>query len=161
MSPAVSSYSRAMIEMTAATRIALVSAGAFFMTGLLTGAWKFVAIRRSPEARAPVYVDVAHRASLLYSFAGLLLAKLAELSPYTATVTAVATAGPIAFFALAIGSYLVHGALRDTDNQLAPPFVLGRRRLPAAVMDGFMWLLIAVEIGGFAVLFAGALQVLL
>jgi hypothetical protein len=149
-----------MMTMTLATKIAIVSAGVFFMTGLLTGVWKFVAIRRSADARAPVYVDIAHRAALLYSFAALLLATFAGLSPYSPLVTAVATAAPIAFFALAILSYLVHGALQDTDNQLARPFVLGARRLPAVVVDGAMWLLIAAEIGGFAVLFAGVCQAL-
>jgi hypothetical protein len=150
-----------MMAMTAATKIALMSAGVFFMTALLTGVWKFLAIRRSPEARAPVYVDIGHRSALLYSFAALLLAKFAELSPYSPTVTVAATVAPIAFFAFAIFSYLVHGVLRDTDNQLAPPFVLGSRRVPAIVIDGAMWLLIAAEIGGFAVLFAGVCQVLL
>jgi hypothetical protein len=150
-----------MIAMTVATKIALVSAGVFFLTGLLTGVWKFVAIRRSPEAKAPVYVDIAHRAALLYSFAALLLAKFAELSPYSSAVTAVATVAPIAFFAFAVVTYLVHGVLRDTDNQLAPPFVLGSRRMPAIAMDGMMWLLIVAEVGGFAVLFAGVCQVLL
>jgi hypothetical protein len=151
----------AMTAMTAATKLALVSAGVFFMTALLTGVWKFLAIRRSPEARAPVYVDIGHRSALLYSFAALLLARFAELSPYSDTVTLAATAAPIAFFAFAIASYLVHGALRDTDNQLAPPFVLGSRRLSAQAIDGAMWLLIVAEIGGFAVLFAGLCQALL
>lgn len=150
-----------MIAMTVATKLALISAGVFFMTGLLTGVWKFVAIRRSSEARAPVYVDIAHRAALLYSFAALLLAKFAELSPYSSTVTTLATAAPIAFFAFAIFTYLVHGVLRDTDNQLAPPFVLGAWRMPAIAMDGMMWLLIVAEVGGFAVLFAGVCQALL
>jgi uncharacterized membrane protein len=150
-----------MIAMTVATKIALISAGGFFLTGLLTGVWKFLAIRRSPEATAPVYVDIGHRAALLYSFAALLLAKFAELSPYSPAVTIAATIAPIAFFAFAIFSYLVHGVLRDTDNQLARPFVLGKRRLPAWLIDGAMWLLIAAEIGGFLVLFVGVCQVLL
>ena len=58
-------------------RIALLSAGVLFMTGLLTGLWKYLAIARSPQARAPYYVDIAHRASLLYAFAALLMAAMA------------------------------------------------------------------------------------
>lgn len=149
-----------VVAMTPAAKLALVSAGVFFLVGLLTGVWKYRAIRRRPDARAPVYVDIAHRSSLLYSFAALLLSRFAALSPYSSAVTVTATALPIAFFAFAIASYIVHGALQDTDNQLAPPFVLGRRRLHPAVIDGAMWLLIAAEIGGFVVLFAGVLQAL-
>ena len=50
------------------------------------------------------------------------------------------------FFLAAIASYIAHGALRDTTNQFAHP----DRGLHAS-----MFLLIAGEIGGFAVLLAG------
>src|SRR5690606_2013962 len=114
-----------MVVMTAAAKLALLTAGVFFLVGLLTGVWKYRAIRRRPDARAPVYVDIAHRSSLLYSFAALLLSRFAELSPYSSAVTVTATALPLAFFAFAITTYIVHGVLEDTDNQLARPFVLG------------------------------------
>jgi len=35
-----------------------------FSDALLTGAWKYFHIARSPKATAPVYVDIAHRAAL-------------------------------------------------------------------------------------------------
>ena len=151
-----------MIEALAepAVKLCVVSSGAFFLVGLLTGAWKYLHIERSPAAVAPPYVDIAHRAALLYSFAALLLAVFAHLSAWPATVDLVAASLPLAFFALAIGSYVLHGLLRDTDNQLAKPHRLGTGTLHPAAVAGYMWVLIAAEIGGFVVLFAGALAAL-
>jgi hypothetical protein len=142
----------------AAVQLCLVAAGAFFLTGLLTGAWKYAHIARSADASAPVYVDIAHRTSLLYSFAALLLAQFAALSAWSLTVNLWAAAVPLAFFAAAIGSYVLHGLLRDTDNQFRAPHRLGRLPLPRGGLHGFMWLLMLGEIGGFVVLFAGVLR---
>ena len=146
--------------MEPALKLALVSCGLFFLTGLLTGVWKYVCIARSPDAQAPAYVDICHRASLLYSFACLVLAKFVELSVWSATVDFWATLALVAFFAQAIVMYAVHGWLRDTDNQLRRPHVLGSRKLPNAVVSGSMWMLVAGEVGGFVVLLLGALQTL-
>lgn len=143
-----------------AVKLCIVSAGAFFLIGLLTGAWKYFHIVRATTATAPVYVDIAHRAALLYSFAALLLAVFAHLSVWPATVDLVASALPLLFFAGAIGSYVVHGVLRDTDNQLIKPHRLGGGTVHPAAIAGFMWALMAAEIGGFAVLFVGALRAL-
>jgi hypothetical protein len=57
--------------MSLAEQLCLTAACVFFMTGLLTGIWKYAHIARSADATAPVYVDIAHRSSLLYSFAAL------------------------------------------------------------------------------------------
>jgi len=143
-----------MIEALAepAVKLCVVSAGVFFLAALLTGAWKYFHIARSAQAVAPVYVDIAHRAALMYSFAALLLAVFTGLSTWSATVNLVAAALPLAFFAFAIGGYIVHGILRDTDNQFLKPH--------PALMAAFMWALMAAEIGGFAVLFAGTLKAL-
>mgnify|MGYP002653205800 CR=1 FL=1 len=54
-------------------KLALASAGVFFLSGLLTGVWKYAHMARTPAAQAPVYVDIAHRAALFYSFAALLI----------------------------------------------------------------------------------------
>ena len=143
-----------------AVKLCIVAAGGFFFLGLLTGAWKYFHIARSATATSPVYVDLAHRAALLYSFAALLLAVFAGLSVWSDTVNLFAAALPLAFFALSIGGYVVHGWLRDTDNQFARPHRLGRGEVHPSLLAGFMWLLMAAEIGGFAVLFAGAIQVL-
>ncbi len=141
-----------------AVRLSIVAAGAFFSTGLLTGAWKYFHIARSANAQAPVYVDIAHRSSLLYSFAALLLAQFAALSAYSPQVNFWAAAIPLGFFAFAIGGYIVHGLLNDTDNQMRKPHMIGSTPLPRGSMHGMMWLLMLGEIGGFAVLFAGVLK---
>jgi hypothetical protein len=141
-----------------AVRLCIVSSGLFFMTALLTGAWKYFHIARSPTATAPVYVDIAHRAALLYSFAALLLGAFAALSVWSSMVNLVAAALPLAFFALAIGGYVLHGLLRDTDNQFLQPHRIGPMALPSGGLAGFMWALMVAEIGGFGVLFVGALR---
>lgn len=133
------------------------SAGAFFLAALLAGIWKYACIAASPEARAPVYVDIAHRAALMYAFACALLAELVARSAWSSRTNLVAAAAAITFFALAVVGYVVHGALRDTDNQLQRPHRLGRRTVPAGAMVAFMAVLIAAEVGGFAVVFAGFL----
>lgn len=136
--------------------------GIFILTGLLTGVWKYAHIHASKDvaAQAPVYVDIAHRTSLMYSFAALVLAKFVELSPYSEGVTFWAAAAPIIFFALAIATYLIHGVLNDTDNQMRTPHVLGSFTLPNWVIVTFMVALIAAEIGGFTILFVGFLSTL-
>ncbi len=139
------------------TRQLLLAFGAFFfMAGLLTGVWKYLCIARSSEASAPVYVDIAHRAAMLYAFATLILDRFVEVGRLSAELTYAAVVAQLAFFALAWSSYLVHGILRDTDNQLARPHRLGRRELPPAAMVAFMLALIIAEVGGFAVLVWGA-----
>jgi len=142
--------------MELAVKLALLSAGGFFLSGLLTGAWKYIAIHRSENFEAPYYVNIAHRTSLLYAFACILLAEFAKLSAWSDSVNFWATLGPIVFFAESVLIYILHGFLRDTDNQLAKPHKLGNHTLPGSLIHLFMWLLIVVETGGFLVLFAGA-----
>jgi hypothetical protein len=151
-----------MLEISAlslpAVRLSIVAAGVFFSSGLLTGAWKYFHIARSANAQAPVYVDIAHRTSLFYSFAALLVAQFAALSAYSPQVNLWAAVVPLAFFAAAIAGYIVHGLLNDTDNQFRKPQKIGPMALPRGGLHGFMWLLMLGEIGGFAVLFAGVLK---
>jgi hypothetical protein len=127
------------------------------MTGLLTGIWKYYHIHNTQRAQAPTYVDIAHRASLMYSFAAIVLAEFVKLSAWSEQVNFWAVAAPIVFFALAITTYVIHGVLGDTDNQFKKPHKLGSFTLPAWIITGFMVLLILAEVGGFAVLFAGFL----
>jgi hypothetical protein len=140
-----------------ASALCTTSAGGFFLVGLVAGTWKYACIHASPAATAPVYVDIAHRASLMYAFACALLAQLVDRSAWSNTVNLAAGAVMIAFFALAVVGYLVHGALRDTDNQLLRPHRLGARQVPGGVMLVFMSALVAGEVGGFAVVFSGYL----
>lgn len=141
--------------MEPALKLAIITCGLFFLTGLLTGVWKYICIARSPDAQAPVYVDICHRSALMYSFACLVLAKFVELSVWSAWVDFWATLIPIVYFALSVLSYAVHGWLRDTDNQLRRPHVLGRNTVPSQLISLFMWTLVMAEIGGFLVLFVG------
>lgn len=135
-------------------KLCTLAAGVFFMTALLTGVWKWRSMATSKTGRAHKYVDTAHRASLLYSFAALLLGHFSTLNDYSETTNRFAVSAPLLFFALAIGMYLVHGVLGDTTNQIAKPR-LGRSALPNWLTPCFMVLLVAAEIGGFAVLLIG------
>ena len=132
--------------MSSAARLALTASGFFLLTGLVTGVWKYRRIMTSPDHRAPVYVDIAHRAALLYSFAALVMMKLVEYSPYSNAVQMWATAVPLFFFAAAVASYVYHGFFEDTENQLAER---------NSVSTWGMALLIAGEMGGVLVLFWG------
>ena len=132
--------------MSPAVRLSLTASGLFLLTGLATGVWKYRRIMTSPEHRAPLYVDIAHRAALLYSFAALVMMKLVEYSPYSNGVQIAATSVPLFFFAAAVASYVYHGYVEDTENQLA------ERNF---VSTWGMALLIVGEIGGVLVLFWG------
>ena len=82
--------------MSYSAQIAIGAAGAFFLTGLFLGAWKYIHIHTSSEARAPVYVDIAHRASLMYAFACLLNERFVELSDLSDPVETSAVLAQIA-----------------------------------------------------------------
>lgn len=140
-----------------ASAFCLTSAGGFFLAGLLSGAWKYLWIRRSRDARAPAYVDVAHRAALLYAFAGVLLSRLCERSAWSEAVNLRASFVLQLFFGVSVLGYVVHGALGDTDNQFRRPHRLGVRTIPAIAMTSFMLLLIAAEIAAFLVVLTGYL----
>ncbi len=144
--------------MTLAEKLCLTAAFIFFMTGLVTGIWKYRCMATSSNASAPRYVDVAHRSSLMYSFAALLLGWFAGYSMLPAWLNTAAAASALGFFALAIGTYLVHGVLRDTSNQLRKPHRLGSTTLPPWVIHSFMIVLVVAEVGGSLVLGAGALM---
>lgn len=128
------------------TTIVLLLAGLIFLAALLMGVWKYQQIATSEQHTAHPYVDIAHRAALLYAFATLLIAVFVELSAWSTAVNLVAASIVIAFFIAAIATYVVHGWRQDTDNQL---------RHPVKGTSAFMVALIVGEIGGFAVILAG------
>ncbi|MDY7224778.1 hypothetical protein [Hyalangium rubrum] len=134
--------------METATTLTLVACGLFFLTGLLTGIWKHSAMMTNASRMAPTYVDIAHRASLLYAFASLVLLKFIEFSPFPSWVNTTAAAAPLLFFAVAIGRYLSLARSNETDNQYKLPLDATRVVMP---------MLIVAEVGGFGVLFAGFL----
>jgi hypothetical protein len=126
----------------------LFAAGLIFLGALLLGVWKYRQMARSPDGLAHPYVDTAHRAALLYSFATLLVATFVELSGFSTAVNLIAAFAVIAFFVGAVAGYVVHGLKRDTENQF-------REGEGPPGLHPFMWSLIAVELAGFAVLLAG------
>jgi hypothetical protein len=136
------------MELGGDTKAVLFAAGLIFLGALLLGAWKYRQMAASPEGLAHPYVDVAHRAALLYSFATLLLATFVELSAWSTAVNLIAAFAVIAFFVGAVAGYVTHGLRRDTDNQF-------RKGEGPPGLHPFMWALIVVEIAGFSVLFAG------
>lgn len=138
-------------------KLAIFFAGVFFLTALLTGIWKYRQIAGSETGQAHPYVNICHRASLLYAFAAVLLARFAEISQLPNRIELVAMALVLFYFASAIMTYMVHGFLQDTDNQLKPPFSIGKLKLSGGMIALHMWMLIVAEIGGFLVLFYGVL----
>lgn len=128
------------------TKITLLAAGLIFLLALILGVWKYREMMTSENHLAHPYVDIAHRAALLYSFATLLLAVFVQLSAWPAWVNLTAAGVVVFFFVGAVAAYINHGARRDTVNQFDNAD--GRLRLAMAA-------LIAGEIGGFSVLLAG------
>lgn len=141
-----------------ASKFCLLAAGLFFLVGLLSGVWKYLSIMRSPEGVAPTYVDITHRSSLMYAFSCLLMMNFVPYSPFGPRETLWVVVVPILFFASAVLTYVVHGVLRDTDNQLRKPHKLGAGTLPGALIWVYMIALIVGEIGGFAILLVGAFR---
>src|ERR1700758_5051511 len=128
------------------TKITLLAAGLIFLLALVLGVWKYRQIMAAEDHRAHPYVDIAHRAALLYSFATLLTSAFVELSAWPAWVNATAAMVVVFFFVGAILGYISHGLRRDTVNRFERP----DRGLRVAMV-----LLIVGEIGGFGVLLAG------
>ena len=142
--------------MSTAERLALLGSGVYFLIGLLTGIWKYRGMMGSPTGQAHPYVDIVHRAALMYAFASLVVWKFAELSTLGDGLELASVIALEGYFGFAILAYLVHALLKDTDNQLRAPFRLGTATVPRIVVEAFMWSLIAAELGGFVVLFYGA-----
>ena len=141
--------------METAQSVAIVCAGLFFLTGLMTGIWKYKQIMASAEGQAHPYVDICHRASLMYAFAAILLAKFVEVSQLPGVVELIAVSAVLVYFASAIVTYFIHGLLQDTDNQLKPPFHVGKMKISSSAITLHMWMLIVAEVAGFLVLFYG------
>jgi len=131
------------------TKVVLLLAAAMFLWALLLGVWQFRQMDASEEGLAHPYVDIAHRAALLYSFALLLVATFVQLSGWGVLVNLLAAGAMAFYFFAAVAGYAVHGWRRDTDNQF---------RRPIHGMNAFMFSLIAAEIGGWLVLIAGFLD---
>jgi hypothetical protein len=134
------------VELGGDTKAVLLASALMFLWALLLGVWKYRQIAESEEAAAHPYVDIAHRAALLYSFALLLVATFVELSGWSTLVNLLAAGAMTFYFYAAVVGYVWHGWRRDTDNQFRDP-------MPG--LHGFMVALMAAEIGGWLVLIAG------
>ncbi|ORV82423.1 hypothetical protein [Mycolicibacterium iranicum] len=128
------------------TVVTVLASGLIFLWSLVLGIWKYRQMATSPDHVAHPYVDIAHRAALLYAFATMLLAVFVELSAWPTWANLTAAAVVVAFFVLAIATYVAHGIRRDTTNQFENVDTTVRLAMASLIVG---------EIGGFAVLLAG------
>ena len=138
-----------MLELTWTARLCITVAGGFFLVGLATGIWKYRHMLGSADHQAPVYVNIAHRASLMYAFASLLLGALASGSIWPEWLDALGAIVPMVFFASAVVTYIVLGLTDRTDNQF-------RERTWHTTWG--MVALIVGEVGGATLLFVGFIR---
>jgi hypothetical protein len=131
------------------TKTVLLADAVMFLCALLSGVWKYSRMASSEDHTAHVYVDMAHRTALLYSFALLLVATFVELSGFSAPVNLLAAGAMTFYFFASVAIYAVHGWREDTDNQF---------REAIRGTHAYMVTLIAAEIGGWLVLVAGFLD---
>jgi len=129
-----------------AVKLSLLASGLFLLFGMLSGIVKYYYSMSTSNHSAPIYIDITHRASFLYSFAAMVMAKLLEYSPYSTTVQVIAALVPLAFFTLTIIGYFITGLRNQTDN-------LFRER--TFISTWFMYLLIPGEICGMLVILWG------
>jgi hypothetical protein len=132
--------------------LAIIASASFFLTALLLGVWKYRGMATSPEGLAHPYVDIAHRAALLYAFAASMLAGFVEISQLSDALELTAVILLVLYFAIAIIGYVIQGVKKETDNQIKDM---------SAGMTALMWSLIVAEIGGFLILFYGVITALI
>ncbi|MGC0334519.1 hypothetical protein RKD23_007509 [Streptomyces sp. SAI-170] len=124
----------------------LFAAGLLFMAAMMLGVWRWQQSISSPDGTAHRYVDVAHNAGLMYSFAtSAVVAPLVQFSGWPSAVNITAAAAIIGMFTVTISNYVRLGIQARTDNQM-------RDLRPGR---GARNALIITEIGGTAVLLAG------
>ena len=131
-----------------ATQLCITAAGVFLISGMGIGILKYRAMLMTEDHRAPPYIDIAHRAALLYSFAALVMGALANGS-LPARAALLAAFVPLGFFALTIVQYARLGLSGQRETQFS------ERNFTTVP---FMYALIAGEIGGVAVLLWGFIQ---
>jgi hypothetical protein len=137
------------LTLGADTKLVLLATGAMFLLALALGVWKYRQMATSDDHLAHPYVDTAHRAALLYTFATLVVATFVQFSGWPALIDVVCAGILYFFFLVAVAGYAYHGWRRDTDNQFRDPAP------SAAALHASMVALIVGEIGAFSVLLAG------
>lgn len=135
-----------------AYNLAVIASATFFLNGLLTGVWKFRQMATSDDGTAHIYVDTAHRASLMYAFACIMLATFINISRLSAGLELFATILLVGYFAIAVMGYMSSGLRGETDNMM---------RGLSTSLNLFMWSLVAAEAGGFLIIFYGVVTALL
>jgi TRAP-type C4-dicarboxylate transport system permease large subunit len=136
----------AAISIGTDTKAVILAGGLMFLLALLLGVWKYRQMAAAADGLAHPYVDTAHRAALLYSFACILLATFVELGKWSTAVNLTAAGALLFFFFAAVAGYAFHGWKRDTTNQFVDP-------VPGT--HAFMTMLLVAEIAGFIVLLTG------
>ena len=134
------------MDLSFASKSSLLISGLLLLNGMLTGVWKYAKIMSSPEHKAPVYVDIAHRASFFYSFASLVIAALIFFSPFSKFGQVVIVLFPLSYFIVTVIGYMKEGYLNRTDN------MFNERNF---VTTYFMYGLIVGEIGGLILILGG------
>jgi hypothetical protein len=132
--------------MNIAVKISLLSSGLFLLLGMLIGIIKYQRMFSTPEHLAPVYINIAHRAALLYSFAMLVVAALLEHGNGSLKVQLGATFSLLIFLSLTVFGYLAHGLKNKTDNMF---------RERNFITTWYMYFLIVGEIGGLSIILWG------
>ncbi|MEP7076489.1 MAG: hypothetical protein ABI878_11830 [Acidobacteriota bacterium] len=132
--------------MAIAVKISFLFSGIFLLTGMLTGVWKYSHIMSSSEHKSPVYVDIAHRNALMFSFASLVIAKLVEFSPFGTTAQIALTVIVFFFFSMTSINQISEGFRDRTDNIFTTP---------DPMRNVFMYGLVAGEIGSVTLLLGG------
>lgn len=149
------------MEISKAVQLTIVFSGVFLWIGMLTGVWKYWQIRRSELSRAHYYVDIAHRSSLLYAAATLILAVLSYFTVLNEGIALWCVLANILFFSFSILVYIIHGFLQDTTNQFKKPHRLGHFSLPTWLMTFMMIGLIVTELLATAILVMGTILLFL
>ena len=132
--------------MDVSVKLTLAASGVFLLAGLFGGVMKYHGIMTRPGHRAHPYIDIAHRAALMYSFTALVMAELLQYSPYSMTVRLWIAAVPLFFFATAIARYFQLGLQGKEKNQFKQRNFL---------TTWGMALLIVGEVGGVAAIVWG------
>lgn len=145
------------MEFAWSVKIGVLFSAIYLWVGMLTGVWKYLQIRRSPQARAHYYVDIAHRSSLLYAPAALILAVMAYFSAWQESLNIACVIINLVFFSASILAYIIHGMLKDTQNQFKEPHQLGVWQIDKRIMLFLMLSLIIAELAGTTILLSGVL----
>ena len=99
-----------------AVKISILFAGLYLLIGMLTGVWKYAAMMQSENHKSSMYIDIAHRNALLFSFACLVIAKLMEFSPFSPVMQLVITLIPLFYFSLTTINQIKEGFSGRTET---------------------------------------------